>query len=62
MWQDCSAVVVTISTVLTVGATADPRYSRMTVVVNGDEQILDQIEKQVRKLVDVADVKTLKAW
>ena len=32
----------------------------MTVVVNGDEQILDQIEKQVRKLVDVADVKTLK--
>ena len=45
---------------LTVGVTADPRYSRMTVVVNGDEQILDQIEKQVRKLVDVADVKTLK--
>ena len=33
---------------LTVGVTADPRYSRMTVVVNGDEQILDQIEKQVR--------------
>ena len=45
---------------LTVGVTADARFSRMTVVVNGDEQILDQIEKQVRKLVDVADVKTLK--
>ncbi|MGN0355118.1 MAG: acetolactate synthase small subunit [Muricoprocola sp.] len=44
---------------LTVGETADPRYSRMTVVVNGDEQILDQIEKQVRKLIDVVDVKTL---
>ena len=28
---------------LTVGETADPRYSRMTVVVNGDQQILDQI-------------------
>ncbi|MDO4523503.1 MAG: acetolactate synthase small subunit [Eubacteriales bacterium] len=45
---------------LTVGETADPRYSRMTVVVKGDEQILDQIEKQVAKLVDVVDVKSLK--
>lgn len=45
---------------LTVGETADPRYSRMTVVVRGDEQILDQIEKQVAKLVDVVDVKSLK--
>ena len=42
---------------LTVGETADPRYSRMTVVVNGDEQILDQIEKQLAKLIDVADGK-----
>lgn len=45
---------------LTVGETADPRYSRMTVVVSGDEQILDQIEKQLAKLIDVADVKVLK--
>lgn len=45
---------------LTVGATADPRYSRMTVVVSGDDQILDQISKQVLKLVDVVDVKVLK--
>jgi acetolactate synthase-1/3 small subunit len=44
---------------LTVGETADPRYSRMTVVVKGDEQILDQITKQLAKLVDVADIKTL---
>ena len=44
---------------LTVGVTADPRYSRMTVVVYGDDQVLDQIVKQVRKLVDVVDVKTL---
>ena len=36
---------------LTVGVTADPRYSRMTVVVNGDERILDQIEKQVEKVI-----------
>lgn len=46
---------------LTVGETADPRYSRMTVVVNGDEQILDQIVKQLAKLIDVVDIKTLKA-
>jgi len=44
---------------LTVGATADPRYSRMTVVANGDELILEQIEKQLRKLIDVVDIKTL---
>lgn len=44
---------------LTVGITADPRYSRMTVVAQGDEQILEQIEKQVRKLVDVVDIKKL---
>ena len=42
---------------LTVGVTADPRYSRMTVVVKGDRQILDQITKQLAKLVDVADIK-----
>lgn len=45
---------------LTVGETADPRYSRMTVVVSGDELVLDQIGKQVAKLVDVVDVKVLK--
>lgn len=44
---------------LTVGVTADPRYSRMTVVVKGDDLILDQITKQVAKLVDVVDVKPL---
>lgn len=45
---------------LTVGVTADPRYSRMTVVVNGEEQILKQIEKQLRKQEDVIEVKTLR--
>ncbi|MEE0418958.1 MAG: acetolactate synthase small subunit [Lachnospiraceae bacterium] len=45
---------------LTVGETADPRYSRMTVVARGDELILDQITKQVAKLIDVVDIKTLK--
>ena len=44
---------------LTVGETADPRYSRMTVVARGDEQILDQIVKQLTKLIDVVDIKVL---
>ena len=47
---------------LTVGETADPRYSRMTVVVNGDDQVLEQITKQLNKLVDVADIKELKDY
>ena len=44
---------------LPVGETADPRYSRMTVVARGDEQILDQIVKQLAKLIDVVDIKVL---
>jgi acetolactate synthase-1/3 small subunit len=47
-------------TSLTVGETADPRFSRMTVVAEGDEQILDQIRKQLGKLIDVVDIKTLR--
>ena len=45
---------------ITAGVTADPRYSRITIVASGDEEILEQIEKQVGKLVDVRDVKELK--
>ena len=44
---------------LTVGTTEDPKYSRMTVVATGDEQILTQIKKQVEKLEDVREVKEL---
>ena len=32
---------------LTVGVTADPRYSRMTVVCSGDDDVLEQITKQL---------------
>ena len=42
---------------LTVGVTADPRFSRATVVAKGDRIILEQIEKQLNKLVDVVDIK-----
>ena len=41
------------------GVTADERSSRMTVVCSGDELILEQITKQLAKLVDVRDIKVL---
>lgn len=41
---------------LCVGETEDSTVSRMTVVVRGDERILDQIEKQLKKLVEVVEV------
>lgn len=41
------------------GVTADPRFTRITVVSSGDEQILEQIEKQLAKLEDVIDIKKL---
>ena len=44
---------------ITAGVTADPRYTRITIVASGDDEILDQIEKQVAKLVDVRDIKVL---
>lgn len=45
---------------ITAGVTADPRYTRITIVTSGDDEILDQIEKQVAKLVDIRDIKELK--
>lgn len=45
---------------ITAGVTADPRYTRITIVASGDDEILEQIEKQVAKLVDVRDIKELK--
>lgn len=44
---------------ITAGVTADVRYTRITIVTSGDDEILDQIEKQVAKLVDVRDIKEL---
>ncbi len=42
---------------LTVGVTDRPEFSRMTIVVRGDEYILEQIEKQLAKLVEVVSIK-----
>ena len=44
---------------LTVGETENPKYSRMTVAVTGEELILEQIEKQLAKLEDVKEIKEL---
>ncbi len=45
---------------ITAGVTADPRFTRITIVASGDNDILDQIEKQVAKLVDIRDIRELK--
>ena len=41
---------------LTVGETLDPKLSRMTITVTGDDDILEQIEKQLAKLIDVKEI------
>jgi acetolactate synthase I/III small subunit len=44
---------------LTVGETQDPGVSRMTIVVRGDEATIEQIQKQLEKLVEVGAVRLL---
>ena len=46
---------------LAVGITEDPSVSRITIVVDGDDYTVEQVEKQLNKLVDVIKVKTLPA-
>lgn len=44
---------------ITAGVTSDPRITRITIVASGDDEILEQIEKQVAKLEDVRNIKEL---
>ena len=44
---------------ITAGVTADPRFTRITIVASGDDEILEQIEKQVGKLADVRNIQEL---
>ncbi len=44
---------------LTVNHTDDPNLSRMTIVTKGTDEVLEQIEKQLNKLVDVVSVTDL---
>ncbi len=45
---------------LAVGVTDDERVSRITIVADGSEYTLEQIEKQLNKLIDVIKVKALR--
>ena len=42
-----------------VGVTEDPTISRMTIVVRGDDLVLEQVTKQLNKLIDVIRVTDL---
>ncbi len=44
---------------LTVATTHDPAVSRLTMVTNGEDLVIDQIIKQTRKLVDVIEIADL---
>ncbi len=46
---------------LTVGETENPKYSRMTIVVSGDDDVIEQIIKQISKLEDIKRVDLLEA-
>ena len=41
---------------LSVGETVDPTISRMTIVVRGDDRVLEQVTKQLNRLIDVIKV------
>jgi acetolactate synthase-1/3 small subunit len=45
---------------LAVGETADPTVSRMTIVVEGDDRVIEQVEKQLNKQIDVIKVRVLR--
>ncbi len=44
---------------LAVGETEDPSVSRMTIVVEADEKVLEQVMKQLRRLIEVIKVENL---
>lgn len=44
---------------LAVGTTEDDSISRITIVVNGDEYIIEQVEKQLNKIIPVIKVRNL---
>ena len=45
---------------LTVSESENPKFSKMTIVVTGDDEVLEQIRKQVAKLEDVQEINILK--
>jgi acetolactate synthase-1/3 small subunit len=47
---------------LAVGVTEDPEVSRITIVVDGDEYVVEQVSKQLNKLIDVIKIKQLESF
>ncbi|MCI8404884.1 MAG: acetolactate synthase small subunit [Clostridia bacterium] len=45
---------------LSVGTTQDPTVSRITIEVNGDAQTVEQVSKQLSKIIEVIKIKTLR--
>ncbi|RKO66069.1 acetolactate synthase small subunit [Desulfofundulus salinus] len=46
---------------LAVGRTDNPAISRMTIVVEGDDRVLEQVTKQLHKLIDVIKISDITA-
>ncbi|ACL77724.1 acetolactate synthase small subunit [Ruminiclostridium cellulolyticum] len=44
---------------LAVGVTENPEVSRMTIVVDGDEYTVEQVSKQLNKLIDIIKIRAL---
>jgi len=44
---------------LAVGETENPNLSRMTIVTHGDDAIIDQIRKQLEKVIDIVKVQDI---
>ncbi len=44
---------------LAVGQTHEPSISRMTIVVDGDDRVIEQVTKQLDKLIDVIEVQDI---
>ena len=44
---------------LAVGVTDDPAFSRITIIVDSGNSVVEQVEKQLNKLVEVIKVRTL---
>ena len=45
---------------ITAGGTENPNYTRITVVASGEDLVLEQIRKQIAKLVDVKEIITMR--
>ncbi len=44
---------------LAVGLSEDPKFSRITIVIDGDEHPVDQVTKQLHKLINVLKIRDL---